>query len=114
MIEKSDNQQKAELYGGLGWTQFEKGNYSKYIEYSDKANNLFKLGWVSANKGLAQLMLDQELEAMETYIDAITLIKKQPNPAYVFSEMIKDIDNTLIIKPNLAGAEEIKQLIQMQ
>lgn len=114
LVKTSDSQQKAELYGSLGWAQFEKGNYSKCIEYSDKANTMFKLGWVSANKGLAQLMLDQEIEAMETYINAITLIKKQPNPAYVFSEMIKDINNALKIKPNLAGAAEIKQLIQMQ
>lgn len=112
--EKTDNQHKAELYGGLGWKQFEKGNYEKCIEYSDKANNKFELGWVYANKALALLMLDNEAEAMETYITAITLIKKQPNPDYVFKELIKDIDNALIKKPNLSGAEEIKELIQIQ
>lgn len=114
LIEKSESQQKAELYGRLGWTQFEKGNYSKCIEFSNKANNLFELGWVLANKGLAQLMLNQEVAAMETYINAITLIKKQPKTQYIFNELIKDIKNALRIKPNLAGAEEIKQLIQMQ
>ncbi|WP_298426143.1 hypothetical protein [uncultured Kordia sp.] len=114
LIEKSDGQQKAELYGDLGWTQFEKGNYQKCIEYSDKANNEFELGWVLANKGLAQLMLNKESDAMETYINAITLIKKQPQSDYVFSEVIKDINNALKIKPNLSGAEEIKQLIEIQ
>lgn len=112
--EKPENQQKAELYGGLGWTQFENGNYEKCIEYCDKANAEYKFGWVLANKGLAQLMSDKESEAMETYINAITLTKKQPNPNYVFGEMVKDIDNALKIKPDLKGAEEIKQLIKMQ
>lgn len=114
LIEKTDNQQQAELYGGLGWKQFEKGNYEKCVEYSDKANTKYKLGWVYANKALAQLMLNNEAEAMETYITAITLIKKQPNPNYVFKELIKDIDNAFIKKPDLSGAKEIKELIQIQ
>lgn len=113
-IAKSDTQQKAELYGGLGWTQFENSNYEKCIEYCDKANEEFELGWVLANKGLAQLMTDNESEAMETYINAITLIKKQSNPNYVFNEMIKDIDNAKKLRPNLSGADEIKQLIEIQ
>ncbi|WP_152537463.1 tetratricopeptide repeat protein [Aquimarina pacifica] len=114
LITKSDTQQKAELYGGLGWTNFENGDYEKCIEYCDKANAEYKLGWVFANKGLAQLMTDKESEAMETYIEAITLIKKQPNPTYIFGEMINDIDNAKKIKPGLNGADEIKQLIEMQ
>ncbi|WP_324024579.1 tetratricopeptide repeat protein [Maribacter sp. BPC-D8] len=114
LIAKSDKQQKAELYGGLGWTNFESGDYEKCIEYCDKANAEFELGWVLANKGLAELMTDKESNAMETYIQAITLIKKQPNPTYFFKEMIKDINNSKKIKPNLTGADEIKQLIEMQ
>lgn len=114
IIEKSDAFQKAELYGGLGWTQFENGDYEKCIEYCNKANDEYELGWVLANKGLALLMTDKESEAMETYINAITLIKKQHNPEYVFGEMIKDIDNAKKIKPELSGADEIKQLIQIQ
>lgn len=113
-IEKSDSLQKAELYGGLGWTQFENRNYKKCIEYCNKANAEYELGWVLANKGLAELMIDKESEAMETYINAITLIKKQPNSNYIFNEMIKDIGNAKKVKPDLSGADEIKQLIKMQ
>lgn len=113
-IEKSDTQQKAELYGGLGWKQFENGDYEKCIEYCDRANTEYELGWVLANKGLAQLMTNKESEAMETYINAITLIKKQPNPDYVFGEIIKDIDNAKKIKSNLSGADEIKHIIEIQ
>lgn len=112
-IEKSNEQQKAELYGGLGWTQFENGDYEKCVEYCTKAFSEYELGWVLANKGLAQLMLNKEDEAMETYVNAITLIKQQPQPDYVFNEMIKDIENALKISPDLSGADEIKQIIQI-
>lgn len=114
IIEKSEKQQKAELYGGLGWTQFENGDYEKCIYFCNKAFEEYELGWVLANKGLAQLMLNKEDEAMETYVDAITLIKNQPEPEYVFTEMIKDIEIALKIKPDLDGADEIKQIIELQ
>ncbi|WP_440069861.1 tetratricopeptide repeat protein [Tenacibaculum discolor] len=111
---KSDTQHKAELYGNLGWSQFKKGDYEKCIEYCKRANKEFKLGWVLANKGLAQLMMNKESEAFETYINAITLTKKQPNSQYILNEMIKDIDNAQKTKPNLNGANEIKQVILTQ
>lgn len=114
ITDKNDKKQKAELYGSLGWKQFENGNYEKCIEYCDKSNTEFELGWVQANKGLALLMLGKESESMEVYVNAITLIKKQQNPDYVFNEMIKDIDNALKVQPDLAGANEIKQIIEMQ
>lgn len=108
------SQKKAELYGSMGWTSFLNGDYDKCIEYSNKANNIYKWGWVYANKGLAQLMLNEESAAVETYIEAITLVKNQPNTAFVFNEMIKDIDNAKNKYPNLTGADQIKQLIQLQ
>lgn len=111
---KTPEQEKAELYGSLGWTQFENGDYQKCIEYCDKSIAEYELGWVKANKGLAQLMIGEEDIAMETYIDAITLVKKQPQPDYVFKEMIKDIDKQLTINPELSGANELKTLIELQ
>lgn len=112
--EKTDNQEKAELYGNLGWAKFLKGDYEDCIKYCNKSNSIFKLGWVQANKGLAKLMLGKDSEAIEIYIDAITLIKKQPKANYIFKEIIKDINNAILIKPNLIGANDIKQLIELQ
>lgn len=114
VIAKPEKQQKAELYAGLAKTQFDNGAYEKCVEYCDKAMAEYELGWVLGTKGLAQLMLDRETEGTETYINAITLVKKLPNPNRVFREMIKNIDNALKIKPGLKGAEEIRGLIEMQ
>lgn len=51
---------------------------------------------------------------MDIYINAITLIKKQNNPNYVFTEVIKDLDNVINKYPNLSGAKEIKEIIQLE
>ena len=111
IIEKSEKQTKAELYGNLGWTQFENGNYKKCIEYSNKANEYFELGWVYANIGLTQLVLDKESDAMEAYVNAITFIKKQNNSEYIFSEIIKDLQKEMFKNPSLSGASDIYKLI---
>lgn len=114
VIEKSDNQQKAELYGNLGWKQFESGNYEKCIEYSEKSKSYTELGWVLANIGLSQLMLNKENEAMETYVNAITIIKKQTNSKYYLTEAVKDLENVLAKNSNIKGASDIKQIIQSE
>ncbi|WP_131459946.1 hypothetical protein [Aequorivita vladivostokensis] len=113
-IAKTEKQQKAELYAGLAKTQFENEAYDKCVEYCDKAISEYELGWVLATKGLAQLMLGKEIEGTETYIIAITLVKKQPNPNRIFREMIHDIDKTIKTNPDLKGAVEIKKLITAQ
>ncbi|MEZ4802050.1 MAG: hypothetical protein R2797_04700 [Gelidibacter sp.] len=104
-------EEKAALYTNLGWTKFESGDYEKCIEYCDKANEISQIGIAYANKGLAQLMLGEESEAMETYIQAILVIKKQPNSAQYLSSAIQDIDDALVIKPDLSGAQEIRQVL---
>lgn len=113
-IAKTEEQEKAEMYGVLAKTQFDNGAYDKCVEYCDKAMAEYELGWVLATKGLAQLILDKEIEGTETYINAITLVKKQPNSNRVLRDMIKNIDNALKIKPELKGAEEIRGLIEQQ
>lgn len=114
IVQKTEEQEKAELYGGLGWKQFRSDNYEKCIEYCDKANSYYELGWVNANKGLSQLILGKESDAMDTYINAITLIKKQNNPDYVFSEVIQDLQNVINKNPELTGASDIMEIIKME
>lgn len=113
-IAKTEKQQKAELYAGLAKTQFDNGAYDKCVEYCDKAMAEYELGSVLGTKGLAQLMLGKEIEGTETYINAITLVKKQPNPNLIFREMIHDIDKAIKTNPDLKGAVEIKKLITAQ
>jgi len=109
-----EKKQKAEMYGNLGWSAYENGNYLKCIEYCNKAHSLYKLGWVEANKGLSQLVLGYQDKALATYIEAIVLVKKQEASEYVLSEMIKDLRGAMRNHSNLVGAKEIIQMIKSQ
>jgi tetratricopeptide (TPR) repeat protein len=114
VVEKTENQEKAELYAKLGWQQFEAGNYEKSLEYNNKAIGLYEYGWIYANKGLVLLLLEKEDEAMDAYINAITLINNQENPAEVFSSAIDKIDKLIIDFPEIIAASDIKEIIMME
>jgi hypothetical protein len=109
-----DKIKSAELYGGLGWSQFLEGNYLKCIELSNKSIAQYELGWVYGNKALATLMLGNESESTDLYVKAINLVNKQPNSNYIFRELIKDIYNAKKINPNLTGADGIKTILISQ
>lgn len=113
-IKTSKEQQKANLYGNLGWKYFENGDYEKCIEYCDKSFQEYEIGIFYANKGLALLMIGKEAQAIDNYIKAITLIKEQPNKEYYLNGAIKDLDNALSLNPHLEGADEIRDLIKTQ
>ncbi|MBL4663951.1 MAG: hypothetical protein JKY22_10475 [Flavobacteriaceae bacterium] len=113
-IPKSKEQEKAELYGSLGWSQFEKRDYIKCIEYCNKSNAEYALGWVLANKGLAQLIESEEEMAFESYLGAIPLIKKQADTKRVFRKILKDLNAAIQSCIQLDGALTIKNLIKLE
>lgn len=113
-IKDNTNEEKAMLYGNMGWSKFLKGEYQKSLDYCNKSNELFPLGWVQANKGLTMLALGKEIEATEVYVNALLLIKKQPKKDYVLKEILKDLRNLLLVKPDISGAKEIIDLINIQ
>ncbi|HPF10568.1 MAG TPA: hypothetical protein PLP62_03900 [Flavobacteriaceae bacterium] len=114
LIKKSENQEKAEMYGMLAKAQYDFGEYEKCVEYCDSSLEIFEMGWVWGKKGLAQLMLDKESEAMDSYVNAITIIKKNKDAPVIFGGMLRELDSVLVKKPELTAAEVIKQLIEKQ
>ena len=111
---KSDTLKKAEIYGNMGWKKFELGQYEKCIEYSDKSMKLCELGWVVGNKGLSLLLLNKEDAAIDVYVHAISLIKKQKKSLIYLKALLKDIEDELKKNPNLPGGIEIKELIELE
>ena len=59
-------------------------------------------------------MLDKESEAMDSYVNAITIIKKNKDAPVIFGGMLRELDSVLVKKPELTAAEVIKQLIEKQ
>jgi tetratricopeptide (TPR) repeat protein len=111
---KSEQQRKAESYGTLGWGYYEKNNISKAIEYCDKSLSSYELGWVKANKGLILLVSGKSDIAIETYIEAIELVKNQWNASSVFSEIIRDLKKVKKKRPDISETSEIIQMIKVQ
>jgi tetratricopeptide (TPR) repeat protein len=114
--EKTEEQQKGKTYGSLGWKAYENGEIDKAIDYSKKA--LLKdntLGWVHANLGLFYLIKNDELTAIDYYIEAISFIKKNKLDAKsTFKETIDDINNALTKYPELKGYKEIIEQLQQE
>ncbi|MGB3151136.1 MAG: hypothetical protein WBB27_10770 [Maribacter sp.] len=114
VIEKTENHQKAELYGNLALSLYNDGEYNKCIEYCDKAILEHQTGQVLVTKGLALFMLGTESEATEVFIDAITIIKKEPNSAQTIDWAIKALNTIIIFNWNSESAKNIKELYESQ
>ncbi len=113
IIEKTETETKAEMFGGLGWKAYEKGEYDKCIELSKKALELNpNLGWVHNNIGLVYLIKGDYISAIDSYSTAITLFKKSDNPSHWFNEAIKDLKALIAKHGQLEGANDILEMLQ--
>lgn len=113
---KTDEQQKGASIGGMGWSAYENGDLEKAIAYSIKALEYdSSLGWVHGNLGLFYLIQGDELLAVDYYLEAINLFKKdQINRKNYFDEAIKDLKNALKKYPTLAGHKEIIEQLERE
>lgn len=113
IIEKTETETKAEMFGGIGWKAYEKGEYDKCIELSKKALELNpNLGWVHNNIGLVHLIKGDYISAIDSYSKAITLFKKSDNPSHWFNEAIKDLKALISKHGQLEGANDILEMLQ--
>lgn len=113
IIEKTETETKAEMFGGLGWKAYEKGEYDKCLELSKKALELNpNLGWVHNNIGLVYLIKGDYISAIDSYSTAITLFKKSDNPSHWFNEAIKDLKALIGKHGQLEGANDILEMLQ--
>jgi len=113
IIEKTESETKAEMFGGLGWKAYEKGEYDKCLELSKKAIELNpNLGWVHNNIGLVYLIKGDYISAIDSYSTAITLFKKSDNPSHWFNESIKDLKALIAKHGQLEGANDILEMLQ--
>ena len=115
VIEKSEEEKKAEMYAELGWKAYEKGQYDKCMELSKKALEIYPgLGWVNNNIGLVHLIQGNYTTAIDSYSCAISYFKKSANAKVWFGEAIKDLNNLIATHGNIEGAEDILELLKAE
>ncbi|PWL24665.1 MAG: hypothetical protein DCO96_12730 [Fluviicola sp. XM-24bin1] len=114
--EKSEEEKKGSTVGGMAWKAYENGDVDKAITYSEKALEYDPgLSWVHANLGLFSLIKNDELAALDYYLDAIALTKKDIlNAEHFFKEYIKDIETAKVRYPELSGYEEILEQLKSE
>lgn len=114
LIEKTESQQKAEMYGNLALSYYNNGEYKKCIEFCDKSILKYETGQALVTKGLALLMQGLEPEATELMVDAIVVINKETNSSQTIEWTIKALNNIILFNWNLETARNIKKLYESQ
>jgi len=110
-VQKSSTQQKAELYGNLGWKSYQAGDLDKCLELSRKALALdSSLCWAQCNIALVYLVTSKP-EALDEYIKALDLVKKSQHVRNYLAAAIKDINDAQQSKGDIKDAELIKSLL---
>lgn len=113
IIEKTETETKAEMFGGLGWKAYEKGEYDKCLELSKKALEFNpNIGWVHNNIGLVYLIKGEYITAIDSYSTAINLFKKSDSPSHWFNEAIKDLKALIVKHGQLEGSDDILEMLQ--
>ncbi|OFX61462.1 MAG: hypothetical protein A2046_00075 [Bacteroidetes bacterium GWA2_30_7] len=102
---------KGMLYGNLGWKSFEKGEYDKCLEWSNKALTFNPvLTFVKFNIALVYLVQEKD-ESIDAYINALAAVKKDKNPKGVLTGALQDIYDLKAKKPNLKNLSDIEELV---
>lgn len=115
IIQKTAEQEKAELFGTMGWKAYERGEYDKCLELSNEAIKLNpELGWVHNNIGLVKLVRDNLIEAIDSYSKAVAIFKKSENPKQWLAASIKDLNDLINKKNDLQGAKDILETIKTE
>lgn len=115
IIEKTATEQKADMYGKMGWNAYERGEYDKCLELSKKAVEINPdLGWVHNNIGLVMLIKGDYITAIDSYSLAITLFKKSADPYREFEAAIQDLNNLIAKLGKLEGGEDILQMLKSE
>jgi tetratricopeptide (TPR) repeat protein len=102
---------KGTLYGSLGWKAYEKGEFDKCLELSNKALTYNPdLGFVKFNIALVHL-LQEKAEALDEYISAIAAIKTDSNPKYLVNGALQDIRQLKAKRSGLKNLTDIEELL---
>jgi hypothetical protein len=109
----SDQESEAITIGNFAWKAFERGDYDRCLELSNKAIAMDEtLGYVHFNIGLTLLMKGLNSDALDAYTKAITVTRKTSIPKQTFEGAIKDLETYMAKFPSPADAHDILAILQ--
>jgi tetratricopeptide (TPR) repeat protein len=109
--EPNPESDKGVMYGNLGWAAFEKGEFDKCLELSNKALAFDpNLSYVKFNIALVHLLQRMD-ECLDNYIDAISSVKNDKNPKQTLLGALEDVRNERIKNPYLESSTDIETLL---
>lgn len=108
----SSEESEAITLGNFGWKAFERGDYDKCIEYSQKSLAMDNtLGFVHFNLALSYLVKGQTSDAITAYTKGITVTKNTSVPKQTFNSAMEDLKNNMDKFPSKADAKDILDLL---
>ena len=114
LVQQTPEQEKAKLYGSLGWNAFTENSYAKCEEYCKKALEYDgSAPWIKCNLALCYLVQNKP-ESVDVYIDAIASCKKSDNPKAYLVAAIKDINDAVVKLGLLPNAADILNLLHSE
>ncbi|RDC55929.1 tetratricopeptide repeat protein [Pedobacter chinensis] len=115
VIEKTNNETKAETFAKLARTSYEKDEYDKSLELYSKAVELNpNLGNAYNDMGLIYLIKKDHISAIDRFAMAIMLFKKSDNPKYWFDEAINNLNALIARHGQLEGANDILEMLRSE
>lgn len=113
IVERTQDESKAEMFGNLARSSYELAEYQKSLELCKKALEYNpNLGRVHNIMGLIYLIKGDFISAIDSYTTAITLFNKSEDPEQSFFDAEKDLIKLINKHGQLDGSSEIFQLLQ--
>lgn len=113
-IQQTEEQEKAQLYGSMGWNAYLGKDYAKSIEYSKRALQLEpNMPWVKCNIALCKLVQDNS-ECIDDYVEAIASCKKAVNTKQLLQAALKDINDATTLNNGLRNSTAILSLLRQE
>lgn len=106
-------EQRASLYGSLGWKAYVQGEIDKAIKLTEQSLQITPLFWVQANRAFFYLLQGQEAQGIEAYMKSLDVLEVDRNPKIKKSNHIKgclkDIEN--VAYKSIKGSEEARTIL---
>ncbi len=113
-IKKTEEQEKAELYGKMGWQAYTENNYDKCNEYCKKALEFDEnIVSVKFTLGLCHLV-EKKSDCVDAYMDAIAASKRTNNAKGFLQKAKQNINDAIQHYRSLPNAEDISNLLSAE